>query len=495
MSDGGGGVGVEKSDVIENLAVPASFPMYVDLDGTLYPGDTLWDSVALVMSRSPLELRRLPWLIIAGPLSVKRWLAERVVPDASLLPYRVGLIDLCRAERRRGRRVVLATAAHRRIAESVAGYLGCFDAVIASDVTNRKGSAKLLAIREDTEGSSFLYAGDSEADRVIWGESAGVLAAGRAARWDSQRFQASVLARFPDAHSRFYPFLRSLRPHQWVKNILVFVPLVTSHRFLDKGAVVSSVLIFVAFCLCASSAYLLNDIVDLENDRAHHRKKRRPIAAGTLPVSLAIAFVPVLLALSVVVASTTTTSAMVCALIYYVLTVAYSLVLKRLVLVDVFTLACLYALRCCAGNAAAGIRYSPWLLGFMVFLFLSLAFAKRHSELRNLRVFGGGDVKGRGYQSDDLELVAICGVASGFVSALVMGLYVTSDAVSELYDHPLGLCVLSPLVLFWICRVWFISHRGQLHYDPIVFALRDRMSYLFGLVVLVILVASSGWWV
>ena len=482
---------VDDDRVAAPLGTPLDHPLYVDLDGTLYPGDSLWDTVALVIARWPLEVLRIPLVLLRGPLAAKAWLVDKAMLDASLLPYRGDLVDLCRGERGRGRRVVLATAAHRRIAEAVAGHLGCFDTIIATDVVNRKSTAKLAAIRDDTAAAPFLYAGDSESDRPIWSASAGALTAGRAANWPAERVHTEVLARFPDSQSRLRAFLKALRPHQWVKNILVFVPLVASHRLFDSQSILASVIVFVAFCLAASSAYLLNDIVDLENDRAHHRKRRRPLAAGTLPIIWALPMIPGLLVAAIALAALTTPAAVGVLILYYAVTVGYSLDLKRRMLVDVFTLAGLYTLRCLAGHAATAIPYSPWLIGFTIFLFLSLAFAKRHSELFHLRLAGERDVKGRGYRAGDLELITMFGVAAGFMAALVMGLYVTSDAVTLLYDAPMVLWSLCPLVLYWISRVWLITHRGQLHDDPIVFALRDRMSYVVAAMAAALLVAAT----
>lgn len=473
------------------LPTPLDHPLYVDLDGTLYPGDTLWDQVALVLQRVPMEAIALPFVLLRGPLPAKSWLADRALPDAALLPYRQTLVDLCRAERERGRRVVLATAAHRRVAAAVADHLGCFDAVIATDTVNRKGALKLAAIRDDSVDRSFLYAGDSAADRGIWSASKGAIAAGRAAEWPAERVAAEVLARFPDGQSRARAILKALRPHQWVKNLLVFVPLLAAHRIFDAGAALDSLAIFAAFCLCASSGYLLNDLLDLENDRAHAHKRRRPLAAGTLPVPWALLMIPALLAAAAGLAALTSPMAVALLVTYYVLTLAYSFLLKKRLLVDIFTLAGLYTVRCLAGHAATGIAYSQWLLGFMVFLFLSLAFAKRHSELFHLRASGGRHIKGRGYRAEDLELICMLGVAAGFMAALVMALYVTSESVSLLYGTPMLLWALCPLVLYWITRVWFIAHRGELDDDPIVFALRDRMSYALGLIAAVLLTAAT----
>jgi 4-hydroxybenzoate polyprenyltransferase len=473
------------------LRVPPEWPLYVDLDGTLHPGDTLWDSVALAIQRRPLRALRLPFVLLCGPLRVKTWLATRIVPDVALLPFRTALVDLCRRERSRGRRVVLATAAHHRIAAAVADHLECFDAVIATDTVNRKGAAKLEAIRADAADRPFLYAGDAWPDRRIWAASAGAIVAGGAAGWRDPRAGAPVLARFSEGGGRIGAVLAALRPHQWVKNILVFLPLLASHRILDPGSATASLIAFLAFCLCASSAYLLNDLLDIENDRAHHRKRFRPLAAGTLPVPWALVLIPGLLAVAFALVMPTAPLAVVVLALYYAVTLAYSVILKHRVLVDVFTLAGLYAIRLLAGHAATGIPYSPWLLGLMTFLFLSLAFAKRHAELVRLRSAGGQRIKGRGYRGGDLELVSMFGVAAGFMAALVMALYVTSDAVAVLYAAPMLLWGLSPLVLYWVAHVWLIAHRGDLHDDPIVFTLRDGTSYVVGLCAAALVAAAT----
>lgn len=473
------------------LPAPTGVPLYVDLDGTLYPGDTLWDSIALAIQKSPVNMVRLPFVLLSGPLRAKSWLANQVIPDASLLPYRADLVAMCQQERSQGRRVVLATAAHRLVADAVADHLGCFDAVIATETVNCKGSAKLAAICSDTADKTFLYAGDSEPDRAIWRESGGAITAGRAASWNPPKVSAEVLARFPDRHARLKAVIRSLRPYQWVKNVLIFVPLLASHQLLDSRALTASVLVFVAFCLCASSVYLLNDLIDLENDRAHVRKKSRPLAAATLPVTWALAMIPLLLAAAIATAMFTTVGALAWLGVYYVLTLAYSTWLKRKLLVDVFTLAALYAIRCTAGHAATGVPYSPWLLGFMIFLFLSLAFAKRHSELFHVRAIGKRWTKGRGYCAGDLEVITMYGVAAGFMAALVMGLYVTSDAVTKLYRSPMLLWLVCPIVLYWIMRVWLVAHRGDLHDDPIVFALKDSRSQAIAIVAAVVLAAAT----
>lgn len=470
---------------------PVDRGLYVDLDGTLYPGDTLWDSLAILAHRSPAQFMR-SLTKIANPAVLKEWLADRCAPDAAVLPYRIGLVQLCKRERSRGRRVVLATAAHATIANAVASHLGCFDGVIATKDTNCKGRAKLSAIRADSKNAGFVYAGDSAADTVVWSSADGAVLAGRAASWRSPRFDAQVLARFPNPIGIGQSLLKALRPHQWAKNLLVFVPLLAAHRFLDAAALKNTILCFAAFCLCASAAYLLNDVLDIENDRSHVRKKNRPVAAGTLPVWAAVAVIPALLITAVVLGAVVSVGTAVTLLGYFSATFFYSTVLKRLPLVDVFTLALLYTLRCVAGHVATGIPSSPWLLGFTIFLFLSLAFAKRYSELLAVKSAGAYKAKGRGYTADELPAVGVFGITAGFLSALILGLYVTSDSVTHLYQTPMLLWALCPVLLYWISYVWLVAWRGELQDDPLVFALTDRQSHLVGLVSILFFAAACG---
>ncbi len=451
-------------------------PLYIDLDGTLYPGDSLWDSVALAVRRQPWMAWRIPFVLLRGALSAKSWLAERVMPDAALLPYRSELVEWIRAERAVGRRVVLATAAHERIAQAVADHLGCFDGVIATGTVNRKGAAKLEAIQADAQGP-FCYAGDCAADLPIWRASAGAVLAGPAAGWSEARVGAPVLGRHPDATSRGKALIKALRPHQWVKNLLVFLPLLAAH-VTATGTWLAAGWLFLAFCLCASSVYLLNDLLDLENDRAHARKRRRPFAAGTLPVLYGLVLAPALLIAAGILAWCASPLGAMMLGIYYTVTFAYSFALKRKVLLDVFILAGLYVLRSVAGAVALGIPLSPWLMAVLVFLFLSLALGKRAAELHGVVSTGGAGAKGRGWRAEDLPFVTTGGIAAAFATALVVGLYVAGPAAPGLYQRPEMLWGLVPLILWWSCRVWLKAGRGELHDDPIVFAIKDRGSWV-----------------
>jgi 4-hydroxybenzoate polyprenyltransferase len=466
-------------------------PVYVDLDGTLHPGDTLWDAVAIAVRRQPWSIWRIAVALLQGPVAAKRGLADLGLPDPSLLPYRTSLLDWLRAERAAGRRIVLATAAHQHMAEAVAAHLGCFDAVIATgdDGINRKGAAKLAAIQADARGP-FCYAGDATADLPIWRASAGAVLVGPAANWPDARVPAPVLARHANAVPRWRALLRALRPQQWVKNLLVFVPMLAAHVH-DADAWLAAAGIFAAFCACASSVYLLNDLLDLENDRAHARKRLRPFAAGSLPIPLGMLLAPLLLFWAANLTWTCAPGAALPLAVYYAATVAYSFDLKRRVLVDVFALAGLYVLRAVAGAMAVAVPLSPWLMAVLVFLFLSLALGKRASELHSLRVQGRAEARGRGWRVDDLPFVTAGGIAAAFATALVVGLYIASSTAPGLYSRPVLLWGLVPLILWWSCRIWLTAGRGELQEDPISFAIKDRGTWgMVALAALCILAAG-----
>lgn len=279
---------------------------------------------------------------------------------------------------------------------------------------------------------------------------------------------------------------KALRAHQWVKNILLFVPLFLSHRWNEADLIIKSIFAFLSFSICASAFYIFNDLSDLESDKANPSKKNRPFASGALSVGFGMFLIPCLLAVSLLLALKTDPGFFNILLVYAALTSLYSGYLKKIAVLDVVILASFYALRLFAGSLAISVPISEWLLAFSMFIFLSLAFAKRFSELHALRSRKEEKAKGRGYFTSDLEQVAQLGSSSGYISALVMALYVSSDEVTELYSHPKLLWIICPLLLYWIGRIWILAHRGQLHEDPIVFALKDKPSYLVGIAAIVI---------
>ena len=471
-------------------------PLYVDLDGTLVRTDTLHELILKLARRAPWTLLRLPRWLRQGRANLKRQLVNRVRLDAPLLPYNEEVVAFLREEKARGRRVVLATAADEHVARDVSDHLGVFDDVIASNGDqNFKGKQKLAAIRNASGDSDFDYIGDSLADCPIW-EAAhtryAVDPSRAAARWlEDGRTPERVFPRTA-TRSRARSVLSALRPTQWSKNALLFVPLGTSHQITDAMQVMSVFIAFVAFCLVASAGYVLNDLFDLEADRNHPKKKRRPFASGDLPVATGVVLFGLLVTVGAVVAALflPPTCAGLLA-VYFVLTISYSHYFKQKLLIDVIILAGLHTLRVLAGGEAAGIWVSEWLLAFAMFMFLSLAIAKRYSELQLMKTQDKAAARGRGYRVDELDLVMTMGTTSGFISILVFSLYIKSDEVKLLYPREWALWFACPVLFYWIMRIWFLARRGELPGDPVAFAVRDGHSILAGLALALVIVASK----
>jgi 4-hydroxybenzoate polyprenyltransferase len=475
-------------------ADPPDVPLAVDLDGTLVRTDTLHENLLVLFKHAPWLLVLLPLWVLKGKAFFKAEVARRAALDASRLPYNEELLSWLKEEKARGRRLVLATAADRRIADGVAAHLsGLFSDVFASDGTVNLSGARKLARLKETLGT-FDYAGNDTVDVPLWRESqrvvvvhapAGVLRQAQGLGRQVHRvFERPVVG--PRA------WVKALRVHQWAKNALIFVPLLAAHRAAEPAMTLKAVLGFVAFSLCASSVYVLNDLLDLESDRRHPTKKKRPFAACDLPVSTGVVLAPLLLLAGAAVSFLFLPLAFAGLLgAYYVLTLAYSLRLKQVVMLDVLVLAGLYTVRIFGGALAVGVPTSSWLLMFSTFLFLSLALVKRLSEVRRLRLSNESSAHGRGYLAQDYEQLASLGAAAGQVSVLVLALYITSKEVTALYAHPERLWLLCPVMLYWVGRVWVLAHRGLVNEDPLVFALRDKVSYWVGFVAALVLWAAT----
>lgn len=469
-------------------------PLCVDCDGTLLRTDLLHEAVFRLLKHSPLSLFKLPFWLLKGKAYMKSQLAERVRIDADTLPYNEPLLDHLKREHESGRRLVLATASPGQFAQAVANHLGIFDEIVSSDdIHNLSGEHKARRLVAVYGEKGFEYAGNSRTDLKVWHHAAGALVAGPDGSLSSAVGHiCEVVGNFPVERPRLKNYLKALRLHQWLKNILVFLPLLAAHQIMVLPVIISGVKAFFAYGLCASSVYLLNDLLDLPADRAHPRKRRRPFASGVVPVSHGALLIPVLLILAIMISLTLPPLFLLVLGGYYVTTLAYSIWLKSRVVVDVITLAILYTFRIIAGSAATAIVPSFWLLSFSMFLFLSLALVKRYSELLEMLRQKKNRASGRGYQIDDLPLLMSLGTASGFVSILVMALYVNSPDVHKLYAFPMALWLTLPLLLFWISRMWMKTHRNEMHDDPVVFAIRDRLSLYVAILILIVLAIASG---
>lgn len=460
-------------------------PLVVDLDGTLVATDTLHESLLEIAGRRPGALLQAAGALSGGRARFKAVVGGLAEIDVATLPYRDAVLELIDEARDRGRPVVLASAAHRSVVEAVAEHLGLFDAVIATDAgANQKGQAKLDAIRDllmnKRWGGRFDYVGDNAADLPIWAEAQTAylvnVSKGVAAR---ARAQGEVTELVPRSGGGWLAMLRACRPHQWCKNLLLLVPMIAGQALANASLWPALVLAFIAFSLCASSVYLLNDLLDLRADRLHPSKRHRPMAAGTVSIRRAVLLGAVLLATAFTLAALWLPGVFVQVLaVYLVLTTAYSCGIKGKVMVDVIWLACLYTLRIIAGGVAVAIEPSQWLLGFSLFTFLSLAFAKRYCELRVMQDAGRDQATGRGYKTGDLRLVQTMGVTAGYLSVLIFAMYINSDTVTVLYREPRVLWLACPLILYWISRLWVLAERSQLSGDPLLFALTDRVSYV-----------------
>jgi 4-hydroxybenzoate polyprenyltransferase len=457
----------------------ALIPLAVDLDGTLVLSDSMMESVLILFKCNPLYIFAMLVWLLRGVAHLKKQIARRVALDVSSLPYHMSLLFYLRNQHQEENRpLVLATGADENIARQIADYLHIFDQVLASDgKTNLAGVRKRDRLVKEFGEGGFDYVGNSRKDLVVWRAARRALVVGSSGSIQSAVGQLSNVERtFERAKADWRTCLRSLRIYQWLKNVLVFVPLVAAHRFNEIGLLASTCLAFVSFGLCASSVYVLNDLLDLPDDRRHPTKRHRPFASGVLPLAAGLWMIPSLLSLSIGIGLFLPRSFVTMVGIYYALTLAYSMWLKRLIVLDVIVLAALFTMRMMAGSAAVAIWPSPWLLALSMFLFTSLALVKRYAELVIMRMEHGQNARARGYRVSDAELLPAIGVASGVVAVLVLVLYITSGPAQLYYGRQQAIWLVCPILLFWIWYIWIIAHRGEMLDDPLVFALRDRIS-------------------
>ena len=430
-------------------------PLVVDLDGTLTPTDTLIESIVQLLTHSPLNLLRLPLWLLRGRAAFKHEIARRSIFSASQLPYREELLDYLRSERVKGRSVILATAAHRSIADAVAKHLECFDAVLGSDADrNLKGVAKLDAIRASI-GADFVYAGDSSADLPIWQAAHAAILVGVApALADKVRHAVPIEKEYPLENVKLRDWLRVLRVHQWLKNLLLFVPLLTAFSFMDLGRLWTMGLAF------------------------HPRKRLRPFANARIPVLQGVAMAALALCAGLVLACGISIYFFLILLSYLCLTSAYSLAFRKCALIDVIVLSLLYTLRILAGSVAIGVATSSWLLAFSIFLFFSLALVKRCAELVSLDPGWNGTAPGRDYRAADLVVLWPLGIASSLSALVVFGLFINAADTQARYGTPALLWLVAIALIYWLGRIWIHTARGTMHDDPVVFAIKDRASQI-----------------
>ena len=471
--------------------VETETPLCVDLDGTLVKSDTLYDSLLVLLRTHPRKIPHLFGKLLQGKAAFKAYLTDSVALDVAHLPYNRKLLLYLQTERARGRDIYLATGADVRLARRIAAHLAIFSGVLGSDGdVNLTGNHKLHRLRTNLN-ESFSYIGNATPDLPLLAAATEAMVA-NPTRSLRARMRARGIQPVREFEERQHPLksvIKAIRIHQWAKNILIFVPLLLAHD-LRFATVTSAVLAFFCFSLVASATYIVNDLLDVEADRRHPGKRRRPFASGDLSAIAGLEIVVLFLALSLIGARLLPPLFLAWLLVYLACTLAYSIYLKRVPLVDVLVLSGLYTVRLLVGGAATDTTISQWLAGFSVFLFFSLALVKRFAELENLRASASQPRNGRGYLLSDIEQLRAFGTASAYAAVVIFSIYISSRDVMTHYARPNRLWLAVPLLLLWLSRIWLLASRGELNEDPVVFAFTDKMSLLIGaMVTLVVLFA------
>lgn len=464
--------------------------LYVDLDGTLIKTDILYESILLLIKRNFLYLFILPFWLIKGKANLKHKISKLVEINPQTLPYNIPFLNYLKDQKKLGRQIILATATTEKYASAIASYLGIFSQVIASTADqNVSGSTKLSYIRN--EPKQFSYAGNAVIDMLIFSHAQESIIVSPTYGLKKRMVRIDNITQvFESSNYKGSAILKAIRMHQWVKNSLLFVPLLMSQQFTNTQALLEVAIAFVSFSLLASATYIVNDLMDIPHDREHIRKRNRPIASGNLAIPTAILIAFILFIGSLVIAININISFVFGLLFYLLLTLTYSFKLKKYILVDTISLALLYTTRIFIGALVINITLSVWLIAFSMFMFLSLALVKRCSELQTLNIEKKTRTSGRGYAVSDSHILASMGICSGFISVLVIVLYFNDTQSISHYSHPELLWLICPLLLYWIGRIWIKTFRDEMHDDPIVFAIKDTGSLLCIISILVIIVSA-----
>lgn len=476
----------------------SKIPLLVDLDGSLIRTDTLHESAVLFIKNKPWMVFLLLIWYWQGKHILKQKLAEQTRLDVSLLPVRKDLLAYLEAEKNSGRVIILCTGSWQGIAQRFAELYPVFDSVMATDDQgNLTGKNKAKAAVERFGKQGFDYLGNEAKDLIVWREARRAVVVGDESLAEKARAVTEVERVFVAEKATLKTYMKAMRVHQWAKNLLLFVPLVVSHKLSNLPLFVDAIIAFVAFGLCASATYLFNDILDLEADRKHHSKCHRAVASGAVSIVRGVIVFFGLMALGLGLAVSLNGYFVAALAIYLVITILYSFKLKKLHTVDVVVLASLFTIRVVAGAAAILVSVSFWLLSFSMFMFLSLAIVKRVSELiRSAEVQDetqkqGSKISGRGYYASDIVILQSLGCSAGFMAVLVMAFYINSRDVITLYRHPEVLWLICPIIGYWVMRVWVMTARGEMNEDPISFAISDQNSWYSGLVIVALLVFAT----
>ncbi len=484
---------VGKSVANTEFGTNTLLPLVVDLDGTLIRSDMLYESFWHQLSKSLVDSALSVCSLKNGRAALKRRLSEDVNLNVVGLPYNRQVIDLIIAHRDAGGKTAMVTATDQRLAQQVADHLGLFDEVHGSDgQRNLKNSEKARFLIKMFGQGGFDYVGDSSADLPVWSAARNAVAvnAPNSVR-DSLKTSGQDVQFIDDAPGLYHPMVIAMRPHQWAKNLLIFVPAFVAH-ITDPGAWIAALVTFAAFCLVASGVYVLNDLCDLDADRAHPRKRFRPLASGSLHIVKGTLLAPILMLTGFAIAALAGDALLVGVfLAYFLMTTAYSFYLKRKIVIDICMLASLYTIRIIAGIVATGAAASMWLLAFSMFIFLALAAVKRQTELVDGEKAQRSEISGRAYLVGDIEIVSMMALSASYVAVMVFALYLDSATVRNLYAAPELLWLVCPVLLYWTSRLVVLAHRGIMDDDPIVFAMRDRVSRVCAALIVGVFVAAT----
>jgi 4-hydroxybenzoate polyprenyltransferase len=463
-------------------------PLVVDLDGTFYKTDSLWEGFFQLIHTQPHRIAAVLHILFSGnKVQLKQYLAPYSLRTLDSWPLNTPVYAYMQGAQSNGRPLYLATGADISIAEAVSRKLGCFEGVLAtSGDVNLKGEVKAEKLRKMFGEKCFDYIGNSLDDLPVWATCREAVVMSMSQSLRAKVVQINPRCRMLEVASPPLPavYMQAARLGQWLKNILVAVPLLLSHKFtLPVFLVISAA--FFSFSLCASAFYIVNDLLDLTSDRRHATKKGRPFASGILHPAHGLALAGLLLVVSLSIALLLSGEFFAVIACYALLTLLYSGIFKAHLILDAVCLGILYTLRIAAGVAALQADMSSWVLGFSFFIFLGLAFIKRLAEIQRSAAFE--QLPGRSYRFSDGSVIECMAAASGFSALIILSLYIDSINAVRLYTTPQFLWVLCPVILYWYCRLLVLTHRDEMHDDPVFFVIRDRASIACGVVTLFVI--------
>lgn len=456
-------------------------PLFVDLDGTLLFNDSVQEVFWRLVFTKPWHAIIAVYILLSkGRAPFKDYIAKHVKLSGIQWPINPDVLKLLNAEKSRGRKIILLTASNEKIAKAIAAPLEIFDKIVGSTSSrNFKGGEKLSWINSNFHAEPFMYAGNSTDDFILWGRAAEAIVVNPSSYiYEHAQKICKKVRLIQNLPQHFKTWAKLLRVHQYSKNLLLFVPLLLSGQLWHWHLFSTCLLAWVCFSATASAAYIINDLVDLDSDRAHSTKKNRPLAAGLLNISEAALWVLGLFVVTILGCLHLPFLFSVTLAGYFALTLAYSFYIKRVAILDVFVLSFLYLSRLLAGSVATMVVFSNWLIAFTLFFFLSLAYLKRFIEIE--RTTQNAKIKGRGYFKKDRELVKTSGLSLGFLSVVIFSLYLNANISETIYKHPNGLWCIAPALLYWINHLWHCAVHNKIHDDPIEFALKDKLSLCLG---------------